>query len=117
MHWILLLASLFLILVVPAESAEFVLMGRGAQTCGDFGSEYRIPPADTETDFFAWAQGYMSGMNIGHSVHGGITKNLSMPLEQEKSFLRTYCNEHPLADYENAVSTLYFRLPDLPSTK
>ena len=74
------LVMVLLILLLSAArglAKDYVVMGMGIATCGEFASHYRAEPAATEGDFFIWAQGYMSGINFrpvscrrGHQEHG-----------------------------------------------
>jgi hypothetical protein len=95
-----------------ANSAEYDMMGLGLQTCGTFAEAYRKSPEIAEGGYFFWAQGYMSGLNLGNLAHGGIAKNLaSVPIKDEQHALRKYCDEHPLAQYQKAVLELFISLP------
>jgi len=94
-----------------ANAADYPLMGVGSRTCGQFGSAYQKFPQVAENDFFSWAQGFMSGLNMALST--GERKNLAgKPIEEEQSILRQYCNDHPLDDFYRAVYNLYSDLPN-----
>jgi hypothetical protein len=98
--------------LVSASAAEYELMGVGSETCGRYAEVYRKSPEVAESAYFSWAQGLMSGLNLGSLAHGGTTKNLaSLPLEEQKRALRQYCNDHPLAQYQEGVVVLFSRLP------
>jgi hypothetical protein len=85
-------------------------MGIGVATCGEFAQDYRRNPSQAEIDYFNWAQGYMSGANVRGDFN--LEHNLSAWfLDQQREFLRRYCNEHPLANYYSAVIELYGSLP------
>ena len=102
--------------VAQAKEKDFISMGAGTSTCGQFAAKYRQVP-DLEISYFAWAQGYMSGINFTQLVakvgEPWVVKNLaSIPIEQQKSVIRRYCNDHPLEDYTDAVMHLYLSLED-----
>jgi hypothetical protein len=46
------------------QSAAGVVMGAGMTSCAEFAKEYRQNPESTESIFFSWAQGFMSGTNL-----------------------------------------------------
>lgn len=96
-----------------AAAAESVkIVGIGAASCEDFLGEIRGRP-DVEKDFFAWAQGYMSGLLI--RAPAGKDEGLDLtppefPLLKQAEFLRTYCARHVGEDFSDAVNTLYRNL-------
>jgi hypothetical protein len=94
-----------------AAPFEATLMGAGSTSCGDFADHYRSDADFTGVLFFTWAQGYMSGLNVGPLSTTDNSANLnSIPAEQQQQALRTYCNDHPLARYFEAVRDLYGHL-------
>ena len=101
-----------------AEDAktEFAIMGWGVSSCAAFANMYRGDPSFAEDHLFTWAQGFMSGLNFQTMQQTGITMNLhSMLTEEQKQAIRAYCNDHPLANYIQAVLELYARLsPNKP---
>jgi hypothetical protein len=83
-------------------------LGAIAWLCA-FGSDYRKNPSEMENFYMTWAQGFMSGMNV---ISLPQYRDLAaMSLDEQKSALRTYCDQHPLADYGIAVMYLYMKLP------
>jgi hypothetical protein len=94
--------------VCLAES-DFFIMGPGAQSCGEFADAYRIDRAQFERQYFSWAQGFMSGMNLGLRALGTVQpKNLAtITTDDQMAHIRRYCNEHPLAEYHEAVIDLF----------
>ena len=92
---------------VLAQSVKIV--GIGTATCQDFLAEIEGRP-DVEKNFFAWAQGYMSGLLI--RAPAGKDEDLDLtprafPLLRQAEFLRSYCSTHAGEDYTDAVNTLY----------
>ena len=99
-----------LTMAVQAEPTKIV--GIGAASCAWFGADAAAQPA-MERDYFAWAQGFMSGALI--RAPDGVDEGLdlappSMPLAAQADFLRTFCAANPATDYSDAVRALYHRL-------
>ena len=87
-------------------------MGAGSFSCSEFAEKYRHNPSHIDTLFFYWAQGYMSGLNI---VRAGLQKPIhdmnAWSIDNQQQAVRTFCNEHPLAMFMEAVQNLYEKLP------
>jgi len=64
------LVILFAKVLVSADDSTITTMGPGATTCAQFGKDYQRDPS-IETVYFAWAQGFMSGLNMGILTRGG----------------------------------------------
>lgn len=93
--------------VANAQVAKIV--GIGAATCREFLSEIVGRP-DVEKNFFAWVQGYMSGLLM--RAPPGKDEGLDLapsrfPLLTQADFLRSYCSGHQGEDFVDAVNTLY----------
>jgi len=87
--------------------------GAGASTCGEFGQYYRKQPDFFEAIYFSWAQGYMSGFNAHRQAQGKPMFDLlppNMKSKEQESFIRDYCDTHPLAPYSQAVISLYLEI-------
>jgi hypothetical protein len=103
---------LLLLLPVQAHATEYVVMGMGADSCGNFASQYRLSAIVAETSYFAWAQGYMSGLNSLVSATGKVPRDLNgLALPDQEARIRSYCDQHPLGNYVDAVMDLYGALP------
>jgi hypothetical protein len=104
-------ALLFGLLVAPAEAlADYASMGPGTVSCGKFAEGYRHDPTAIENAFFAWAEGFMSGLNV--SLPPGTYRDMAaITLEAQKAALRNYCDQHPLTEYGKGVLDLYGKLP------
>ncbi len=94
---------------LPAETPTANIVGLGATTCSTFNrdvqQDFRI-----QRDYFAWAQGFMSGI----LVRGPPGRNEGLELipsgfsmQKQVEFLRTYCAENPDKDYSDGVVDLY----------
>jgi len=113
MERLFLLVAFFASGTVQAKAQDHTLNGVGATTCAQFASKYGQNPSVIEAVYFSWAQGYMSGLNVGALAFHGSAKALdSMPFEDQQSAVRDYCNGHPLALYPEAVMSLYTHLPN-----
>jgi hypothetical protein len=99
------------LLIQPTSSrADYAYAGAGALSCGKLAQEYREDPAQFEHLMMFWAQGFMSGLNIG--PQNGTYRDLqAMTTEAQKASLRNYCDEHPMAEFIKAVFDLYGKLP------
>ena len=111
MKRVLLIASL-VCWMGPAFS-QTIYSGPGANSCTLFMDLYRVDPEIHETLFFAWAKGFMSGMNaVALRVEGKIIdlRPIGYDDAQQKRFLRSYCNEYPLRPYLLGVFALMTEL-------
>jgi hypothetical protein len=69
-----------------AESQKnVVVMGFGTATWALFANIYKDNPERTEINFFAWAQGYMSGWNRAQMKQGQPTINLALLQTQKRN--------------------------------
>jgi hypothetical protein len=60
--------------LVSASATEYGLMGVGTETCGQYAEVYRMSPEVAENAYFSWAQGFMSGLNMGSLAQGDYQK-------------------------------------------
>ncbi len=92
-------------------------MGLGLWTCAQFGNQYKLNPSTTETIYFTWAQGFMSGWNGAQMAEKHQYVNLSvMSTEAQEEHIRSYCDQHPLNEYASAVIDLLHLLATLQTT-
>jgi len=92
--------------------AKVSIAGVGAASCRTFMEEAQSDPK-AERTYFAWAQGYMSGimMRAPPGVDEGINLlHPSFPLQQQADFVRAFCSGNPEADYSDSVLELYREL-------
>lgn len=95
-----------------AQAQLAKVVGIGASSCAHFNEEIARSP-NTERDYFAWAQGFMSGVLIAgpKGVDEGL--DLSPPsftLNQQAAFLRSYCSSKPNQGFVEGVLELYVQL-------
>ncbi|MFO1100744.1 MAG: hypothetical protein U1E81_21430 [Xanthobacteraceae bacterium] len=107
---LLLAAFLF---TAPCAQAQMVkVVGLGASTCAQFNEEIARRPS-VERDYFAWAQGFMSGVLLRAPTGQDEKLDLappSFPLHQQAAFLRLFCSSNKTQSYADAVLALYIRL-------
>ena len=110
------LSALFLaVSTVDAAAQVPVAAGPGMVSCAEFAEAYRRNPDSTETQFFAWAQGYMSATNEPMRARNEPTRNLmGIPTASQKQRLRAFCDQRPLSNFYEAVRSLYESLPENP---
>jgi hypothetical protein len=109
MRTIIALAMILTATVANAQQ-QMVLRGFGASSCSEFAQAYREDPTTVEGLYFTWAQGYMSGANVA----GRVLRDLAgRSLENQEAHIRSYCDNHPLSSYAEAVLSLYGTLPTI----
>jgi hypothetical protein len=108
----ILVICVVLVLSVAANAKGYAFRGFGASSCRTYADAMRKDPA-VEEFYLSWALGFMSGWNSLTSVVGkGTYKDLSAKDgDAMKYFLRRYCEEHPLSDYNTGVLELLKTLP------
>jgi hypothetical protein len=80
-------------------------------TCGEFAKMVRDDPNNIERVFGSWAQGFMSGWNLGLLEQSFYRDIGSETVEETDLFIRHYCDEHPEATYSQAVMNAFARMP------
>ena len=92
-----------------AQAQTVKIVGIGATACTRFMQEIE---GDTraEREYFAWAQGYMSGLLI--RAPAGKDEDLdleppSFPLLKQAAFLRAFCSSNTNASFSDGVNNLY----------
>ena len=93
-----------------AQTAKIV--GTGAIGCDGFTRAIDARP-EAVREYFAWAQGYMSGALLRTEV--GVDDGLdlssrAMPIQTQIVFLQRYCGLHADRDFADAVHELYRNL-------
>jgi hypothetical protein len=99
-----------------AAGEEIAGTGVGNHSCAQFAKFYRTDPSPTITEliFFSWAQGFMTGWNVAQSDQKDLKVNLSaMKPEEQKKYLRDYCDKHPLKNYVDGVVALIQQIRNL----
>lgn len=101
--------SVGMLFIDQAEAQSVKIVGIGASSCGFF---LRVTSGNPEVEknFFAWAQGYMSGLLL--RAPAGKDEDLDLapdayPLLKQAEFLRNFCTRNPGADFSDGVNDLY----------
>lgn len=109
---------------------EAFAIGPGSYRCGEVAELYKTHPEQAHDGFYAWAQGCLSGMNIGGrgaalalasqpgmSEAGSLSENMLINLyppgwdfEMHWSWLMDYCDQNPMDTFVLAVVELYQKL-------
>jgi len=75
-----------------------------AEAC-TFAEQYRGSPQVVELVYFAWAQVFMAGLNAADVNATGRARDLSsMANDEQKGYLRSYCDAHPLSEYSRGAA-------------
>ena len=101
--------TLLLILAMGPAYAQNVFSGPGANSCAIFMDLYENEPEIYEAVFFAWAKGFMSGMNA-MAVRSGEEIFDLVPVDYgdaiQRQFLISYCDANRLFPYVQGVLDL-----------
>ncbi len=69
---------------------------------------YKDDPSFTEGNFYAWAQGLMSGVNTMLIERHDVPINLALwDIEKQQRHIRDFCAANPLQEYIIAVFDLF----------
>ena len=82
-----------------------VAMVSGMETCGKFARSYAQSTV-VEEIYFQWAQGFITGMNVGKVAIAGVIRDLNWE-PTPMAAIREYCNDHPPASYQDAAVDLF----------
>jgi hypothetical protein len=115
------LALMVLVSLIPSPSNAAESggggYGIGMQTCGQFSNAYVAHPDVTEDLYFTWAQGFMTGLNFMATVVKVPAREIKGEdmgnMRSYRSYIRTFCEEHPMAGYYEGVSSLWRNLPSI----
>src|SRR6516164_4877503 len=87
------------ICATAASGQQQGLIGPGAASCGQYAQGVRAQGAPMRNYFFAWAQGFLSGLNSPPML---VNKDANLggrsPDDQQR-FIDQYCDQRPLAIY------------------
>ena len=112
-----LLAGLFTVSAAtagPSESHRVDKAGLGFNTCETFLKDIAAKHGRAESEYFIWAQGFMSGMNRDALPHDYYLDLNSRSVAEQKAAIRSYCAEYPHFDYSTAVYHMYMSLNMVP---
>ena len=92
-----------------ANAQQIKIVGIGAANCPQFLRDIAGNTA-VERDYFAWAQGYMSGLLIRAPAGNDESLDLTpahFSLLKQAAFLRAYCAAHVDEYFSDAANELY----------
>jgi hypothetical protein len=95
--------------VALSQEKAGTIAGFGWVSCAQFAQYYQQDPRGTESYMFAWAQGYMAGLNEVWPIKKNV---VGWENDKQKDRIRAYCNQHPLANVVDAVRDVFMQLPD-----
>ena len=93
----------------PSGAQTAKIVGIGATRCDNYLAEID-GNVGAEREYFAWAQGYMSGLLIRAPAGKDEDLNLepaAFPLLKQAAFLRSFCKTDPSADFTDGIHALY----------
>ena len=108
-----LLPLLFLLVWSGPAGTQTAITGPGANSCDLFMKFYEQDPETRELLFFAWAQGFMSGMNVVALRLKGEVIDLrpeAYDPDRQMIFIRNFCFLHRGESYAEAVFELMTEL-------
>jgi len=105
--------ALFMVLLglflgsAQAQTGHSAAMGIGVSTCAQFADLYRLDSSSAEDYYFSWAQGFLSGWNAAQLAAKEPTWDLaSLDIKAQEAYLRSYCDQHPLGNFLDAIMNL-----------
>ena len=105
-HSIVLLLLLSAFCAPRAYALEYE--GAGLRSCSEFIQDSQKYSPSEEEFYFSWAEGYMSGVNVAKLNDEHAFK--LMPADQQKLYLRNFCNKNLTDKFYKAVYALYLTL-------
>lgn len=104
------------LLAGESHAQRVKIVGTGSATCAYYLQQLKAHPA-IEPVYFAWAQGYMSGILV--RAPAGVDEDLDLtppnfPIPAQAEFLRIWCSREPAKDFADAVQELYRTLRNPP---
>ena len=92
---------------------QTAFFGPGANSCSLFKELHEMDPGIHEIAFFAWAQGFMSGMNAFALRAGEPITDLrpsGYDQDRQREFLHLFCEAHPVRPFVQGVFNLMTEL-------
>ena len=103
-------AAGLLVLLTHDVAAQTKRIGIGNTPCDEFAALYRDAPEETESVFYSWAMGVMSGLNVSLREERANLVPHNFGADAQKSYIRHFCDQHPADLYVDAVLELYATL-------
>lgn len=99
----------FALLATMASAQTANIVGLGATRCRDFNGDVQ-QNFHIQRDYFAWAQGFMSGILMKSPAGEDEGLELNPPefaLQKQVEFLRGFCEKNPDKGFTDGVIELY----------
>jgi len=90
----------------PSLADELAWSGPGLTSCAEYAKGVQVP-GDFRLFFFAWAQGFMSGLNTPLLPLKLSTNLAGRTTDNQQAYVDDFCDHRPLAVYVDAVLALY----------
>jgi hypothetical protein len=111
---VMLVAMMMCAATAVARGEEIAVVGAGSKSCASFAELYKKDPQFAELAFGAWAQGFLSGMNLRGGIETKPLRNLERTISELDHHIRHECDLHPLKDVLDVVWDYYNGLPFSP---
>jgi hypothetical protein len=105
-----LVAAGLLMLLTHDVAAQTKRIGIGNTSCAQFADLYRDNPGETDSVFYSWAMGVMSGLNVSLREERANLMPHNFGADAQKGYIRRFCDERPSDLYVDAVLELYATL-------
>ncbi len=99
-----------LVLLTHDVTAQTNRIGIGNTPCDEFAALYRDAPEETESVFYSWAMGVMSGLNVSLREERANLMPHNFGAGAQKRHIRRFCDQRPADLYVDAVLELYATL-------
>jgi hypothetical protein len=100
---------IFLIAPLQANATDYLMVGRGGASCGQFNQDIK-QSKQWEYIYFSWAEGYMSAINARNLDRYGESINLlpsSFDGLTQLKYIKTFCAISPDKMFIFAVANLF----------
>jgi hypothetical protein len=99
-----------------AKDTTNSLEGIGGMTCAEYAQAFRANPGGITDIMFAWAGGWISGVNAWSVISGAGYRDVTPLVENNfMTELNYYCDQNPLRQVWQAVGESYGKLPLIPN--
>jgi hypothetical protein len=103
------LSLAFVALFPSPAAAGWISLGDGDTTCAEF-MAHAANSSLFELDYYSWAQGYMTALNAARTDRSYADLG-AKSLDDQKSYIKSFCDSNPDSKYVAAVKDLYSSLP------
>lgn len=90
---------------------DLMIWGLGGASCAKYAKVFKENPDRAQEALIDWAQGFMSGLNVGLQNANMPTRNLSGSTENLANMVMAGCDQRPLALVLDLVRVYFEHLP------